>query len=195
FDGAPVGHHLLDHRDEHRHPEVLERPGVGVAALLHPQLVEAQRVAEAVGPEQVRAALVHRDDVLVADLGTDPLLLAPDRRSVGPRRALVSLVEQPHPRRRAAIAQRLDVVADLEQIAAGGAVVDRLRELVLAMTAGDAAEDGAVGHWGIIDARAGCWVRRAWCGASCLVPSARCGAQCLVTGAWCGATCRGSTKH
>ena len=108
-DGAnllPVGHHLPDHRDEHRHPEVLERSGVRVAAQLHPHLLDARcprpkRSAQ----EQVRAALVHRDDVVVADLGAHPLLLAPDARAVRPRRALVALVEQPHPRRGAAIAQ------------------------------------------------------------------------------------------
>ena len=78
--------------------------------------------------------------------GQHPLLLAPDRRAVRPRRALVAFVEQLHPRRRRRVAQRLDVVRHLEQIAARRAAVDGLLERVLAVAAGDAAEDCVVGH-------------------------------------------------
>ncbi len=146
-DAAAVGDHLLDDRDEHRHAEILERPGVRVAAHLDPEILDPDRPAVALGPEDVGAALVHRDDVLVADLGTDPLLLAPDARAVRPRGALVAIVEEAHPRDRAAVPQGLDVVRDLQQLPAGGAVVDRLPDGMLAVAPGNAAKDGAVaGH-------------------------------------------------
>ncbi len=99
-DAGAVGDHLLDDRDEHRHAEVLEGPGVRVAAHLHPEVVEAELLAVPFRPEQVRAALVHRDDVLVAEVRADPLLLAPDARPVRPGRALVAFLEQAHPARR-----------------------------------------------------------------------------------------------
>ena len=114
-----VGDHLLDDRDQHRHAEVLERPGVRVAAQLDPEIVEAELAAVALGPEQVRAALVHRDDVLVAHLGADPLLLAPDAGAVRPAPCACSA------RRTAASTpaglrcrQRVEVVHDLQQVAA-----------------------------------------------------------------------------
>src|SRR6185436_17563102 len=55
-----VGDHLLDDRHQHRHPEVLERAGVRVAAHLDPDVVEPELAAVALGPEEVRAAFVHR---------------------------------------------------------------------------------------------------------------------------------------
>ena len=56
-DGHAVGHHLLDDRDQHGHPQVLERARVRVAALLDPQVFDVELLAVAVGPEG-RAALV-----------------------------------------------------------------------------------------------------------------------------------------
>ena len=148
-DRRAVGDHLLDDRHEHGHAEVLERPGVRVAAHLDPEIVEAELAAVALGPEQVRAALVHRDDVLVAELGADPLLLAPDARAVRPRRALVALVEQAHPRRRRCDRRSASRSCDdLQQVAARRAVIDRLPDRVIAGAAGGAAEDGAVAAHG-----------------------------------------------
>ena len=147
-DVAAVGDHLLDDRDEHRHAEILERPGVRVAAHLDPEILDPDRLAVALGPEDVGAALVHRDDVLVADFRTDPFLLAPDARAVRPRGALVAIVEEAHPRDRAAVPQGLDVVRDLQQLPAGGAVVNRLPDGMLAVAPGGAAKDGAVAAHG-----------------------------------------------
>ena len=79
-----VGDHLLDRRHQHGHAQILERTGVRVAAHLDPQLVDAQLLAVALRPEQVGAALEHRDDVLVADARVDPFALAPDAGAVGP---------------------------------------------------------------------------------------------------------------
>ena len=93
--------------DEHRHAEVLERTRVAVAAELDPEVVDADLLAVALGPEQVRAALVHRDDDVVGQLGHDPLALAPDARAVRPGGSLVAIVEELHPRRAAAIREAL----------------------------------------------------------------------------------------
>src|SRR5574338_191058 len=90
---APAPHHRLHLRDEHRHAEVLEGPGVRVAALLDPEVLEPDLAAEALGPEQVRVALVHRDDVLAGDRGEHPFLLAPDARAVRPRGLVRAVLE------------------------------------------------------------------------------------------------------
>ena len=147
-DVAAVGDHLLDDRDEHGHAEILERSGVRVAAHLHPEIFDADLAAVALGPEDVRAAFVHRHDVLVADLRADPFLLAPDAGAVRPRGPLVAIVEEAHPGDRAAVPQRVDVVRDLQQLAARRAVIDRLPDGMLAVASGDAAKDGSVGAHG-----------------------------------------------
>ena len=145
-DGHAVGHHLLDDRDQHGHPQVLERAGVRVAALLDPQVLDVELLAVAIRPEEVRAALVGRHDVLVVDEGHHPFLLAPDARAVGVRVPAVALVEELHPRGGRARPQRLHVVLDLEEIAAGGAAVDDLAEAVLPVAAIDALKPRVVAH-------------------------------------------------
>ena len=145
-----VGDHLPHRRDQHGHAEILEAAGVRVAALLDPQILKAELAAEALGPEEVGAALVHRHDLLVAHRRGDPLLLAPDGRAVGPRRALVAIVEQLHPGGGRARLERVHVVRDLEQIAARRAAIERLVERVGAGAAGDAAERGAKAHAAVI---------------------------------------------
>ena len=47
---AAVRDHLLDDRHEHGHAEVLERPGVRVAAQLDPEIVEAELAGRAARP-------------------------------------------------------------------------------------------------------------------------------------------------
>ena len=156
-----VGDHLLDHRDEHGHAEVLERAGVRVAAHLHPQVLDPELAAVALRPEDVGAAFVHRHHVLVADAGADPFLLAPDAGAVRPRGPLVAVVEQPHPGDRAAMAQRLDVVDDLEQAAARRTVIDRLPDRMVAGTAGGAAEDCFVSthrRIALVSMQPGAWI-------------------------------------
>ena len=110
LDRRAFADHLLDLRHQHRHAEVLEGPAVGVAAELDPEVVHADHLAEALGPEEVRAALVERDDVVVVDLRQDPFLLAPDAGAVGPLGGLVAVLEELHPRLGAAVGQRLHVV-------------------------------------------------------------------------------------
>src|SRR5262249_8089077 len=100
-------------------------------------------LAVAIGPEQVGAALHHRDDVLVLHVGLHPLPLAPHAGAVREGGAQVALVEELDPRGRAALLEGLEVVHDLEQVAALRALVDDLVERVVAVTPGDAAEDGA----------------------------------------------------
>ena len=50
--------HLLDGGDEQRHAEVFERPRMAVAGLLDPEILHADHLPEADGPEQVRATFV-----------------------------------------------------------------------------------------------------------------------------------------
>src|SRR5262249_6272644 len=116
------------------------------AAQLDPEVRDAELPAVAVGPEEVRAALEHRDHVLVADVGRDPLLLAPDARAVGPERLLVAVVEELDPGRGRAVAQGVEIVRDLEQVAAARAAVEDFVERVAAVAAGDAAEGRGVRH-------------------------------------------------
>ena len=76
-DGLAVRDHLFHRGHEHGHAQILERPGVRVAAHLDPEILDAQLAAVALGPEQVAAALVHRHHVLVADVRVNPLAFAP----------------------------------------------------------------------------------------------------------------------
>ena len=73
----PARDHLLHHRHQHRHAEVLEGARVRVAALLDPQILDADLAAVALRPEQVRVTLVHRHDVLVVDLRAAPIPSCP----------------------------------------------------------------------------------------------------------------------
>src|SRR5205085_2881028 len=97
----------------------------------------------ALGPQQICAALQHRDDVLVTDVRLDPLFLPPDARPVRPGGAQVTLVEQLDPGGGAARLERLHVVHHLEEVSAFRTLVDDLVEGVLAVAAVDAAEGGA----------------------------------------------------
>jgi hypothetical protein len=144
-DGLAVGDHLLDRRDQHGHSQILERAGVGVAAELDPEILQAERGAVALRPEEVGPALVHRDHVLVADVGVYPLALAPDARAEGPLGAQVAIVEQLGPFLRGALLERREIVADLQQVLAARAAKDDLVEPVLARASGDAAKHGAIG--------------------------------------------------
>src|SRR5690606_13889362 len=135
--------HLLHHRDEHRHPEVLERAGVGVPALLDPQVLEPDLAPVAPGPEQVRVTLVHRHDVLVVDVGANPFLLAPDARAVRPLVAVRALLEAPLPGGGRGLAQLVHVVDDLEQPAVARGV-DHLVEAVALRGIVQGFEPGAV---------------------------------------------------
>ncbi len=120
---------------------------MGVAAELDPQILEADLAPVALGPEEVGVALVHRDDVLVVDLGTDPLLLAPDARAVGPLVAVGAVLEERAPLGARQRAQRIEIVGDLqERTIAGG--IDHLVERVALVGVRHRGEPGArVGHY------------------------------------------------
>ena len=145
-DGRPTRHHLLDQRDQHGHAEVLEGPGMRVAALLDPQVLDVELLAVAVGPEEVGVALVHRHDVLVVDERHHPLLLAPDPGAVGVDVPAVAVVEELDPGGGRARPQRVHVVLDLEEVPAGGTPVDDLPEVELPRAAVDALEPRVVRH-------------------------------------------------
>src|SRR6185436_21148000 len=101
---------------------------MAVATELHPRLAQPDLPAVALRPEQVRAALIHRDDEVVIDIRHHPFTLAPDAGAVGPTGALVALVEELAPICAALGAQRRHVVLHLQQPAAGRAAVNGLRD-------------------------------------------------------------------
>jgi hypothetical protein len=119
---------------------------VRVAALLDPEVLDAELLAVTVGPEEVGVALVHRHDVLVVDEGHHPFLLAPHPGAVGIDVAAVAVVEELDPGGRRARPQRVHVVLDLEEVPAGRAPVDDLPEVELARAAVDALEPRVVRH-------------------------------------------------
>src|SRR5262249_29134380 len=123
-----------------------ERAGMAVAAELDPQVREPQRLAEAIRPKQVRAAFVHRDDAVVVELRHHPLFLAPDAAGVRPAVAALALVEEARPARGIALFERVQVMANFQELAALGAVVDDLLDVVAALTASDAAKCTTVFH-------------------------------------------------
>ena len=112
-----------------------------VAAQLHPQIVEADLLAEPFRPEEVGIAFVERDDVGVVDVGEDPFLLSPDAGPVRPLGGLVALLEELLPFAGVAAPQFLHVVLDFEQRAASLAAVDDRVDRV-ARPAFDALEPG-----------------------------------------------------
>jgi hypothetical protein len=123
-DRAAVSDHLLDDRDEHRHAQILEAPGVGVPAELEPEVVQSKVFAQPPPPEQVRVAFVHRDDVLVFDRRADELALAPDTASVGPFRRVRPGIEEVPPGLGRAPLQAREVVLDRQQAAVRPSVHD-----------------------------------------------------------------------
>ena len=143
-DRVPLLDHLLDDRDQHGHPEVLEGPGVGVAALLDPEVLDPEHLAVAVRPQEVRASLVGRDDALVVEEGDHPLLLPPHAGPVGEQVPPVAVVEELHPGRGRPAPEGLEIVDHVEEVVARGTAVDDLQQAVAAGAAVDALEPGAV---------------------------------------------------
>ena len=150
-DAAPVGDHLLDDRHEHGHPEVLERSGVRVAAHLHPEILDTDRSRRSVRPRRCSCRpRPSRRRSRRESPGQIHSFLPQTPGPVRPRGALVAIVEQAHPRHRAAMPQRVDVVRDLQQLAAGRAVIDRLPDGVLAVASGNATKDGSIVAHGLV---------------------------------------------
>jgi hypothetical protein len=141
--------HLLDDAHQHSHAQVLEAAGVAVAAEFDPEVGHAELPAQPLRPEEVGVALVHADDILVAQVGHDPLAHAPHAAAVGPARTADPFLEERLPIVRRAVAQRGHVVVHFEQTAAGGAGVDHVVDGILARTAAETAEVGVVrlGGW------------------------------------------------
>ena len=128
IDGLAVGDHLIDHRHQDGHAEILERAGVRVAALLDPEILDVKLLAVAIGPEEIGVALAGRNDVLVVDKRDDPLLLRPHARAVGVGILAQAIVEELDPRRCGPGLEGLGVVVHFEQIAARRAAVDNLQQ-------------------------------------------------------------------
>ena len=96
--------------------------------VFHPQVVHPEeRFAEPLGPEEVRVSFEGRHDVVVVDLGEDPLFLGPDSGAVGPLGFPDARVEEAAPVSSVVGPQGVEVVLDVEQ-AAGFAAVDDVVE-------------------------------------------------------------------
>ena len=94
------------------------------STVFHPQVVHPEeRFAEPLGPEEVRVSFESRNDVVVVDLGEDPLFLGPDSGAVGPLGFPDAGVEEVAPVSSVVAPQGVEVVLDVEQ-AAGFAAVD-----------------------------------------------------------------------
>mmetsp|Transcript_13167 Transcript_13167/g.44609 ORF Transcript_13167/g.44609 Transcript_13167/m.44609 type:complete len:517 (+) Transcript_13167:425-1975(+) len=136
--------HVVHLGHEHRHAKVLEGGGVGEAALLDPEVREAQGVAEALRPEEVGVALEHGHDVVVGDVWEDPLLLGPHARAVRPHCGPRPPVEERAPALRVQRAlERRKVVLHVQErvLRAVAAVLDLVeRELAAARLAAKAGE-------------------------------------------------------
>src|SRR5919199_668295 len=101
---------------------------MAVAALLHPEITQSELAAEALSPEEVRAPLVHGDDILRVDGGADPLQLAPDGAAIGVRCAHVARVEEVLPLLCRAVTQCVHVVSHFQERATLLTAVDDLVE-------------------------------------------------------------------
>src|ERR1051326_2134000 len=94
-----------------------------IAAQFHPKISQADDLAETLGPKQVRAPFIQRDDVFRADLRQNPFFFAPHTRAIWPFIAFISFSEKTLPLLRAAIGQRLDVVPHFSARVATSSVV------------------------------------------------------------------------
>ena len=152
-DAGAFGEHLPHHRDEHGHAEVLERSGVRVAALLDPEILDADRAAEALGPQHVGAALVHRDDALVGQARAAPTPSCPTPPSRTARWCACSGrrtgASTPTARDPSAPPRRARPRGDRRTSGSGRAASSG----VFAGATGDAAEPGAVRHESLIPER------------------------------------------
>ena len=83
-----------------------------ITALLNPEIFEADFYAKSFCPEEVRAAFVHRNNLVISDFWADPFFLSPDRGAVGPGCCLVPFVEKLSPVLWATILEGLHVVGD-----------------------------------------------------------------------------------
>ena len=143
----PLGDHLLDLRNQHRHAQVLERAAMRVAAQLDPEVLDADDLAETLRPKEIGASFVKRDHVLVADFRQDPLLLAPHPGAVGPLVALVAVLEKLDPGRCFPAPQRLHIVPHFQQRPALPALVhDRVQRIRGSALRVDALKPGFVCH-------------------------------------------------
>ncbi len=87
--------------------------------------------AEPLSPEQVGAALVKRDDIVVVDLRQYPFLFAPHAGAVRPLGRLVTVFEQLHPCLCIASGKGLEIVLHFQQRTARLAAIDNRVERIL----------------------------------------------------------------
>src|SRR5690606_12656917 len=97
------------------------------AAQLNPNLVHAETLAITVGPEQIRAALVHGDDLVIRDRRHHPFTFTPNTRTIRPVIVTVTFVEKLAPRGATSLSECLHIVGHFQEPPARWTRVDGLR--------------------------------------------------------------------
>src|SRR5690606_2388295 len=110
----------------HRHTQILEGASMTVATLLDPEIAQAKLAAEALGPEEVSAPFIHRDDVLRVDGRANPFHFAPDGAAVGIGMTHIAFIEERLPLLRGAVLQGRHIVGYLQKGAALLAAVNHI---------------------------------------------------------------------
>ena len=145
---AAVGNHLFHHAHQHRHAQVFEAASVAVAAQLYPQVIQPDAAPKAIRPKKVGVALVHADNIFVAQLRRHPLLHAPHAAAVWPARGGCAAVQQLAPFRRRGQAQCIQIMLHFQQSAAVRAQVQNRVDRVAATAPVKTVQIGAIaaGH-------------------------------------------------
>src|SRR5690554_648180 len=113
---------------------------MAVAAVLDPEIFDADALSVALGPKEVGAAFCRRDDVLVPNLRHDPLLFAPDAAPIRPDARHPTIIECLDPGCAAPRLERLKIMAHLEEAATVRAFVNHLVDRPLARAPFNTAE-------------------------------------------------------
>ena len=115
---------------ENRHAEVLERTGVGVAAKLDLEALDAHFLGQRSRIKQRAPAFAHRDDVFDGHVGEHHFALAPDAAHVGGFKAHAAFGEELLPFVGALAGESCTVVFDLEQASVHLAAVNDVGQRV-----------------------------------------------------------------
>ena len=115
---------------ENRHAEVLEATGVGVAAKLHLEALDAHFLGERGGVKQRAPAFAHGHDVFNRHVGEHHFALAPDAAHVGRFKAHAAFGEELLPFVGALAGESCTVVFDFEQASVDLAAVNDVGQRV-----------------------------------------------------------------
>ena len=120
---------------------------MGIATELQPQLMHPEHLAETFGPEEVRAALVKRDHIVVADLRQDPFLFTPYTGPIRPFGGFTPVLEEFFPILRAALCKGLHIMSHFKKrTAVSTAIDDRVQRVFSPALRVDALKPGSICH-------------------------------------------------